>query len=81
MPYRKKGIRVGDVGVITANGAFDFLFNTCQYPDQSNAGINPAILPHGFELLRPVIRTTSDMFSPGMCLPSDHVREISDVNL
>ena len=78
--YRRKGIRVGDVGVITAKGAFEFLFNACKYNDQSNAGINPDTLPDGFELLKPSIRT-SNVFSPGICLPSDHVREISDGNL
>lgn len=75
MTYRKKGIRVGDVGVITTNGAFDFLFNTCP----SDPGINPDILPDGFELLKPRIRT-SEKFGPGICLPSDHVRESSDGN-
>ncbi|KAF8730468.1 hypothetical protein AX14_005556, partial [Amanita brunnescens Koide BX004] len=71
--YRKKGIRVGDVGVITTEGAFDFLFNACQ----SDPGINPPTLPDGFELLKPRIRT-SDKFGPGISLPSDDVREISD---
>ncbi|KAF8688196.1 hypothetical protein AX14_003508 [Amanita brunnescens Koide BX004] len=78
--YRKKGIRVGDVGVITANGAFDFLFNACKYDDRSDAGINPDILPDGFELLKPRIRTSA-MFGPDICLPTDHVREIGDGNL
>jgi hypothetical protein len=75
--YRKKGIRIGDVGVITPNGAFDFLFNACQHDNQSDAGVNPATLPDGFELLKAVVRV-NDQFDHGECLPSDHVNEICD---
>ena len=71
--YSKKGIRVGDVGMITAYGAFDFLFNTCQ----SDPGVNPNVLPDGFELLKPRIRTSSK-FDPGICLTSDHIRKQSN---
>lgn len=78
--YRKKGIRVGDVGMMTAKGAFDFVLNACQHDDQSDAGINPAVVPDGFELLKPLIRT-SDEFDPGVCLTSDNVCEISGGNL
>jgi hypothetical protein len=74
--YRRKGVRVGDVGVITANGAFDFLFNACQ-PDP---GINPGVLPAGFESLKPLIRSTNDKFDPRACLTSDHVRTIGKEN-
>lgn len=51
MAYRKKGIRVGDVGVISSHGAFHFLFNACRHHEQPGEPINPAILPQGFELL------------------------------
>ena len=74
--YRKKGIRIGDVGVITANGAFDFLFNACP----SDPGVNPVRLPDGFELLVPDIRT-SDKFDPHVCLNSDRVRKHINDNL
>jgi len=74
--HRKKGVRVGDVSIITPNGAFDFLFNTCEHNDPSDAGANPDILPDGFELLEPII-TINDEFDPGMCLHSTHVKEIS----
>ncbi|KAF8336680.1 hypothetical protein F5887DRAFT_1246950 [Amanita rubescens] len=68
--YRKKGIRIGDVGMITPNGAFDFLFNACK----SDAGVHPAALPDGFELLKAVVRV-NDQFDHGECLPSEHVNE------
>lgn len=75
--HRKKGVRVGDVGIITANGAFDFLFNACEHDDPSDADVNPIILPDGFELLKLII-TVNNEFDPGICLHSTHVDEISD---
>ncbi|KAF8343219.1 hypothetical protein F5887DRAFT_341773 [Amanita rubescens] len=75
--YLRKGVRIGDVGLVTANGAFDFLFNTCQHDDPSDAGVNPSILPDGFELLRPIIRVNGG-FDPDICLTSHHVNEIRD---
>ncbi|KAF8336673.1 hypothetical protein F5887DRAFT_987264 [Amanita rubescens] len=75
--YRKKGVRVGDVGIITANGAFDFLFNACKHNDPSDAGVNPFILPDGFQLFNAVKRDR-DEFDPGICLHSTHVSEIDD---
>jgi hypothetical protein len=41
--HRENGIRVGDVGVITANGAFHFLFNAFQHHSQSDAEVDPRI--------------------------------------
>lgn len=31
--YRESGIGIGDVGIITMDGEFDFLFNICVPPD------------------------------------------------
>jgi hypothetical protein len=70
--YRKKGIRIGDVGRITANGSFDFLFNVCQ----ADAG-NPIILPVDLEPLEPII-SIEDTFSSGTCLSSENVIENGD---
>ncbi|KAF8347295.1 hypothetical protein F5887DRAFT_882176, partial [Amanita rubescens] len=75
--YLRKGVRIGDVGLVTANGAFDFLFNTCQHDDPSDAGVNPSILPDGFELLKPIIRANGG-FDPGIYLTSHDVSEIRD---
>ena len=66
MAYRKKGIKVGDVGVITANGAFHLVFIVCQ----SDPGSNPDILPDGFERVASRIRT-SKIFDAGTCLTSN----------
>ena len=72
--HRKTGIRVGDVGVITANGAFEFLFNVCQSDDQHDEGVN-ATFPGCFEPLKPDIRV-NHKFDLDTYLPSDHVREL-----
>ena len=52
--------------------------NACHqshHDDQSDAGVNPAMLPDGFKLLKAVIRV-NDKFDHDECLPSDHVDEI-----
>ena len=74
MEYQKQGIRIGDVGTITANGAFDFLFNACEHNDPPGVAVNPTKLPDGFELLKPVIRT-GDTFGPRAHLTSNNVKE------
>jgi hypothetical protein len=45
MPYRRDGVSIGDVGIITTSGAFSFLFNICLPHDDP---INPSVLPDGF---------------------------------
>ena len=81
MAYRKHGMRIGDVGAITANGAFDFLFNVCEYNDLG-AGVNPAKLPDGFELLIPEPEISCHgTFEPGARLTSESVNEIHEHGL
>lgn len=77
MVYRKKGIRVGDVGIITQNGAFDFLFNACRQREESDGAINPVALPEGFELLDADINVYSDKYNPLTHLLSCHVNALS----
>ena len=48
--YQRMGIRIGDVGVITPDGGFSFLFNICVPRDDP---INPRILPQDFSPLQP----------------------------
>ena len=70
--HRENGIRVGDVGVITANGAFLFLFNACQHHSQSDAKNDPLI--DNFEIIKPKI-VTSKKFSPDTYLHSISVND------
>ena len=48
--YQKIGIHIGDVGFITPDGGFSFLFNICVPQDHP---INPPILPEDFRPLQP----------------------------
>ncbi|KAF8336124.1 hypothetical protein F5887DRAFT_987984 [Amanita rubescens] len=75
--YLRRGVRIGDVGLVTANGAFDFLFSVCQHDDPSDPGVNPSILPDSFEFIKPIIRVNGK-FDPGVCLTSHHVNVIHD---
>ena len=78
--YRKNGIRVGDVGVITANGAFEYLFNVCQYHDQEDEGVTPTMFPGHLEPLKPDIRV-NHKFATDTYLPSDRVSEVNKHNV
>ncbi|EDR05836.1 uncharacterized protein LACBIDRAFT_294783 [Laccaria bicolor S238N-H82] len=45
LSYRRKGVSIGDVGVITKDGYFDFLFNICLPRGHAS---NPTFLPTNF---------------------------------
>ena len=52
MDYRRTGIRIGDVGIITHSGGFSFLFNICLPHDDP---VNPRVLPEHFAPISPPI--------------------------
>ena len=76
IPYRAQGVRVGDVGIITENGGFDFLFNVCVPRDDP---INPRKLPENFIPISPPVDPTDIRkfaeFSPGSYLASSSIAE------
>jgi hypothetical protein len=71
--YRKNGVDIGDVGIITSNGVFDFLFNICL---PANGPINDNRVPPDFTPLerphtRDIIIERSNM---PMCLASGSIQ-------
>jgi hypothetical protein len=48
--YRGEGVRIGDVGIITRDGRFDFLFNICE---ERESPINGGRVPDCFEKVSP----------------------------
>ena len=52
LDYRRTGVRIGDVGIITDSGAFSFLFNICL---PQNDPLNPRMLPEHFTPISPPI--------------------------
>jgi hypothetical protein len=74
--YRKRGARIGDVGRITPEGAFDFLFNV----DSSQASlVNPPILPRDFETIPPIGIISEGYFEPGQHLLGGDVRQTKEM--
>ena len=43
--YQREGVNIGDVGIFTSDGGFDFLFNVCLPARDAS---NPDELPEGF---------------------------------
>ena len=43
--YQQQGVSIGDVGIFTPDGGFDFLFNICLPAGHPS---NPEVLPEGF---------------------------------
>ena len=46
--YQRQGVSIGDVGIFTSDGGFDFLFNICLPAGHAS---NPNELPEGFSPL------------------------------
>jgi len=81
--YRRVGICIGDVGVITPDGGFNFLFNICVPHDDP---ANPSILPQGFSPLQPALTDVDvvefSQYSPGSYLASTSIeKKESDSNV
>jgi len=76
IPYRRTGIRIGDVGIITPDGGFSFLFNICVPHDDP---INPRILPEDFSPLQPELTDVDvvefSRFSSGSYLASASIEK------
>jgi len=76
MAYQKKGINIGDVGIITPDGGFSFLFNICVPREDP---INPRILPEDFSLLQPTLADVDVVefprFKPGSYLTSASIEK------
>lgn len=74
--YRRKGVSIGDVGIITPSGGFSFLFNVCL---PGGHPINPRILPEGFSPIYPPIDEDDirqfPEFKPGSYVASSSVEE------
>ena len=72
---RRKGVLIGDLGRVTAYGAFDVLFNICEaagHPD------NPDDLPPGFAPLALNANDTNRFqeFTPGSYITSASVKKL-----
>jgi hypothetical protein len=74
--YRRRGIGIGDVGIITAAGGFDFMFNVCLPEDHP---INRDGVPDGFSSVHPEL-LESDVhkqmeFNPNSYLASSSIEK------
>ena len=71
--YRRQGINIGDVGIITESGGFDFLFNIFQPADHP---IHVRGVPESFSPLDPIQleMETSRIYGRNTYLTSSSVR-------
>ncbi|EDR00082.1 uncharacterized protein LACBIDRAFT_314820 [Laccaria bicolor S238N-H82] len=76
--YQKHGIDIGDVGLITADGSFEYLFNIWRPRDDP---LNPQDLPDDFDTFQRPLRRVSgqDVFDPCSALCSGAIK--FDTNL
>ena len=78
LDYRRTGVRIGDVGIITPSGGFSFLFNICLPHDHP---VNPPDLPEHFAPISPKIAATDiesfEVFTSGSHLASASIKRSS----
>ena len=76
IPYRAKGVCIGDVGTFNKFGGFDFLFNICRTRDDP---INPEELPDNFAPIDPPLNPIDILefraFNSGSWLASPSIAE------
>jgi len=75
--YRKQGISIGDVGIVTRDGRFDFLFNIFQ---PANGDINSRGAPRSFscENLNQLEIDTTSIYGRKTYLTSESVRTLGN---
>ncbi|KAF9485681.1 hypothetical protein BDN70DRAFT_974498, partial [Pholiota conissans] len=78
LPYRRNGVSIGDIGTITPDGAFSFMFNIFL---PAGHPINPPELPEGFKPLKLLHRGMLDIdvypeVKPGGFLASATMEEV-----
>jgi hypothetical protein len=75
--YMAQGVSIGDVGMITPDGSFDFLFNICSPADDP---VNGNDVPLGFAQVSVQPRekdTFPNMYGPGTVILSTSVEKTS----
>jgi len=79
LPYQRKGVEIGDIGIITPDGNFSFLFNICVPRDDP---INPRSLPQDFVPIQPPIDPIDirklAVFQEGSYLASTSIEKYQD---
>jgi hypothetical protein len=77
--YRRTGVSVGDVGIITSQGSFDYLFNICLSRGQPR---NPEVLPIDFSPINLLPSDISELreHDSGACLMTDSIKKSRYVN-
>ena len=75
--YRRRGVSIGDVGIITSSGGFSFLFNICQPHDHP---VNLWGVPDGFVPveLKPADVCELPDLTPGSYLASATIEKVQN---
>jgi hypothetical protein len=58
--YRRKGVRIGDLGYVSDSGGFEYLFNIL---DPADHAINLGRTPNDFEQLSPPLNMAMEIMS------------------